>query len=261
MSSVLQPVSSTKDKVLGEAVDLAREALLDIAREDLIGAHAGVVTEGDRCVTHVFECLRPGYKGWYWTVTVTRASRSKKVTVNELSLKPGSEALLAPEWVPWADRLEPGDVSATDRLPYKKDDPRLMAGFEETGEDADQLEDFEMGIGRTRVLSPEGRKGAFDRWYNSDRGPKNQATRAAKASCSSCGFLMLMAGSARTMFGVCANEWSPEDGKVVSLDHGCGAHSETDAPKQRSLWVQSDPVIDDSDDLELSSSQPSDDEK
>jgi hypothetical protein len=22
------------------------------------------------------------------------------------------------------------------------------------------------------------------------------------------------------LFGVCANEWSPDDGKVVSLDHG-----------------------------------------
>lgn len=30
-------------------------------------------------------------------------------------------------------------------------------------------------------------------------------------------------GSLGTVFGVCANAWSPDDGKVVSLDHGCGA--------------------------------------
>ena len=28
-------------------------------------------------------------------------------------------------------------------------------------------------------------------------------------------------------FGVCANALSPSDGRLVSMDHGCGAHSET----------------------------------
>ena len=28
------------------------------------------------------------------------------------------------------------------------------------------------------------------------------------------------------MFGVCANEYAPDDGRVVSVDHGCGAHSD-----------------------------------
>src|SRR5215217_1882504 len=37
-----------------------------------------------------------------------------------------------------------------------------------------------------------------------------------------------MAGALRQIFGVCASEWSPSDGSVVSLDHGCGAHSEVD---------------------------------
>ena len=45
-----------------------------------------------------------------------------------------------------------------------------------------------------------------------------------------------MSGSMRTVFGVCANEWAPDDGRVVSLDHTCGAHSETDAPKQGTQW-------------------------
>ena len=58
---------------------------------------------------------------------------------------------------------------------------------------------------------------------------------------------MLMAGSARSVFGVCANEWSPYDGQVVSMDHGCGAHSETDSPKQKKLWDPTSPVIDEAD--------------
>jgi hypothetical protein len=37
---------------------------------------------------------------------------------------------------------------------------------------------------------------------------------------------MPLAGPLGRVFGVCANEYAPDDGRVVSLDHGCGAHSE-----------------------------------
>ncbi len=46
------------------------------------------------------------------------------------------------------------------------------------------------------------------------------------------------------LFGVCANEWSPDDGKVVSLDHGCGAHSETDVEAHSTDWPAPAPLID-----------------
>ena len=60
---------------------------------------------------------------------------------------------------------------------------------------------------------------------------------------------MPMGGSARLLFGVCANEWSPFDGKVVSFDHGCGAHSETDvsAEDQERMWDPAEPVVDEAD--------------
>ena len=47
------------------------------------------------------------------------------------------------------------------------------------------------------------------------------------------------------MFGVCANKWSPDDGRVVSVDHGCGEHSEIEPPEPTHLWVQSKPAYDD----------------
>ena len=47
---------------------------------------------------------------------------------------------------------------------------------------------------------------------------------------------MKMSGDMRTMFGVCANEWATDDGAVVSLDHTCGSHSETDVPKNGTAW-------------------------
>ena len=41
-----------------------------------------------------------------------------------------------------------------------------------------------------------------------------------------CGFYLPLAGSLRQVFGVCGNLFAPDDGRVVSADHGCGAHSE-----------------------------------
>jgi hypothetical protein len=46
------------------------------------------------------------------------------------------------------------------------------------------------------------------------------------------------------VFGVCANEWSPSDARVVSLDHGCGAHSEVDVDLPTAERV-SPPILDD----------------
>lgn len=241
--------SAGREKVLTspEAIAAARDALAELTNPANVGEHAGVVAEEDRLLTHAFECLLPGYLGWYWVVTLVRLPRSQRFSIDEMALRPGAEALLAPAWVPWADRLEPADVSPTDRLPYRADDPRLEEGFEATGEDADQLADFELGLGRNRVLSAEGRDEAYARWYKGGHGPKTAGTRAARAHCSTCGFFIPMAGSARQLFGVCANEWSPDDGSVVSLDHGCGAHSETDTPKQRKMWDPSDPVVNEAD--------------
>ena len=38
---------------------------------------------------------------------------------------------------------------------------------------------------------------------------------------------MTIGGRLGQAFGVCANALSPSDGRIVSLDHGCGAHSQT----------------------------------
>jgi hypothetical protein len=158
---------------------------------------------------------------------LTRVSRSKKATLVEAVLLPGSEAVLAPEWVPWSERLKPGDLGVGDLLETMPDDDRLMPGYTQTDdEDADALALWELGLGRPRVLSPIGRDDAVDRWYSGDHGPLAPIAEAAPARCASCGFFVQLAGSLRQIFGVCANEYSPSDGQVVSIDHGCGAHSE-----------------------------------
>ncbi|WP_291793040.1 DUF3027 domain-containing protein [Brevibacterium sp.] len=220
------------DAVLAAAVDVARGALLEVAPETEIGAHLGSVAEGTRLVTHSFECTAPAYRGWHWVAVLARAPRSKKATVCETALLPGPDALLAPEWVPWEKRLQPGDMGPKDVLPRTEDDPNLELGIEQVDadllEDIDQVPNFEFGLGRARVLSREGIARAAQRWEKSDAGPEGEYAKRAGAQCSTCGYLLPIAGSVRTRFGVCANAWSPFDGRVVALDSGCGAHSETD---------------------------------
>jgi len=240
--------AAAKDRVLTSpaAIERARTALCEITEPLSVGEHTAAKLQAERLVTHLFECNLAGYEGWRWAVTMARPPRGRTATVCELELLPGEEALLAPPWVPWADRLRSGDITRSDRLPKRETDERLEPGWESTGEEGDRIALDELDLGRARVLSHEGIQRAAQRWYDGEHGPQADGVRKARASCSSCGFLMLMAGQIRHVFGVCANELAVDDGRVVSLDHGCGAHSETDLPDQGPEWPVTPSRMDDS---------------
>ncbi|MGV2902070.1 DUF3027 domain-containing protein [Microbacterium sp. AGC62] len=92
------------DARLVGAHDLALAALGEITPASTIGPAAGYLIEEDGSVSLRFENRLAGYPGWYWTVTVAQVD-DEDPTVLELELLPGDGALLAPEWVPWAERL------------------------------------------------------------------------------------------------------------------------------------------------------------
>jgi hypothetical protein len=228
------------DQAGAEAVDLARAAVAEVVGAACVGDHLEVLAEGERVVTHVFACEDPAYAGWRWAVTVVRAPRAKAVTVSETVLLPGPDALLAPAWVPWQDRLRPGDLGVGDLLPAPPDDERLVPLVLLEGDDAvidwyPEDEDTDPAEsawwwpwpGRSRVLSGAGRDGASARWYTSEHGPRTPLAHAAPAPCVSCGFFVPLSGELGQLFGACANAYAPDDGRVVSADHGCGAHSES----------------------------------
>ena len=289
--------SKEPDEACAQAVDLARGAAEGMAGPGGVGEHRGVTADGDRVVTHLFSCLDPAYRGWCWAVTVARASRAKNVTIDETLLVPGPEAILAPDWVPWKERVLPGDLGVGDLLPAPPDDARLVPAALLEGDDgvsdwgettwampgtepedlvpvpsaeplADGLDDdydvaaedldvagtvasvvasatetgttgadpggadvvrqevLEDRPSRARVLSAIGRDDTALRWYTSEHGPKTPLAHAAPGLCASCGFYVRMAGPLGQVFGVCANAYAPDDGRVVAVDHGCGAHSE-----------------------------------
>ena len=238
---------AAKDKTLTSpaAVELARHALEEVTDPITVGEYVAAAPDAERLVTHLFDCTLSGYRGWRWAVTLSRVPRGRAATVCEMGLLPGEDALLAPAWVPWAERLEPGDITRSDRLPRKETDERLEPGWEATGEDADAVALDELDLGRPRVLSAQGVASAAERWYGGDHGPEAEGVRKAHATCSTCGFFVPMAGALRAIFGVCANEWAADDGSVVSLDHGCGAHSETDLPDQGPEWPINPSRVDD----------------
>ena len=242
------------DQACAEAVDLARDAIVAVVGAAQVGDHLGVQADGERIVTHLFDCADPAYVGWTWAVTVVRAPRAKAVTVSETVLLPGSGTLLAPDWVPWQDRLRPGDLGVGDLLPAPPDDERLVSlvvlegadavtDWFDGGTDTGPAEPAELPApGRSRVLSAIGRETASERWYASEHGPRTPLAHAAPAHCVSCGFFVPLSGELGRLFGACANAYAPDDGRVVSADHGCGAHSEAmvDAVAARAVA----PVID-----------------
>ena len=97
-------IPAEPDERLLAAHDLALAALREVTSDHTVGAPAGYTLEDRGVVSLRFENRLAGYPGWFWTVSVAVVDDADP-TVLELELLPGDDALLAPEWVPWAVRL------------------------------------------------------------------------------------------------------------------------------------------------------------
>jgi hypothetical protein len=214
--------------LLEAAADQARQAVVEFSG-DTVGEYLGVAFEDEAAATHRFLATMPGYQGWQWAVVVAAYPGSDRATVSEVVLVPGPTALLAPQWLPWEERVRPGDLGPGDLLAPLSDDPRLVPGYIATGDPAIDDVAFAVGFGRRRVLSAWGRDDAAQRWHDGDHGPGSSMARATKRTCRDCGFMTPLAGALGVMFGVCCNAMAA-DGQVVDFTYGCGAHSDTPAP-------------------------------
>ena len=271
---------------------IAQAVAVTVSDEDgQVGDFVEAIDLGDNVTDFRFESRVRGYEGWQWSVTLYHDVELDHWTVNESSLVPTDKALRPPKWIPWKDRLEPGDLAVTDSIGTDPDDPRMEKGFrkvepaeqgENVSSDAESAETTDAGdntetdaggvdgsqdesaaasvtseedideaveefdLSRRHVLTPLGRSQIAKRWYEGPRGPKSLSTKTSDGNpCSTCGFFIPLKGELNLLFGVCANKWSPDDGRVVSIDHGCGEHSEIDPPEPSHLWVQSKPAFDD----------------
>ncbi|MCS4490059.1 MULTISPECIES: DUF3027 domain-containing protein [unclassified Corynebacterium] len=206
------------------AVSIARRALEELD-EGEVGSHIGVAALGNNSATHCFEAAVPGYPGWEWNVVVAAAPGSRWVTISELGLVSGGEALKAPEWVPYHDRVQPGDLGPGDLMPPAPSDPRLSDN------------DTESVLLTGQAIAPGQRKLAAieletmkQRWHKGEWGPDTEYAQKAPHPCRSCAFYLPFAHPLGPDFGVCANEYSAHD-QVVAKDYGCGAHSGVETPQ------------------------------
>ncbi len=179
----------------------------------------------------------PGYEGWMWSVTLAVVDDDPP-TVSEVVLLPGAEALGTPAWVPWEERLTPGDLGPGDLLPPPPDDFRLVPGYLQSDDPEVERLAAEIGLGRELVMSRDGRLDLADRLVAGDFSPASDMALQAPALCGTCGFYLPLAGSLGTAFGACGNEYSPADGRVVNAAFGCGAHSSVAPPPPRGLATE-----------------------
>ncbi|MEO9220833.1 MAG: DUF3027 domain-containing protein [Mycobacteriaceae bacterium] len=211
--------------VLAAAEELARAAAAEVG-DGAIGVHLGVHPEPDSdgaAATHRFVAELKGYRGWEWSVVVAAAPDSEHVTVSEVVLLPGTDALTSPVWLPWEGRVRAGDLGAGDLLPPPENDLRLVPGYVASDDPAVEALAMEVGLGRRQVMSREGRLDAAQRWRDGEHGAGAAAT---SLPCGTCGYYLPLAGSLQAAFGVCGNEMAA-DGEVVHAEYGCGAHSDT----------------------------------
>ena len=153
--------SPVPDEVLLASAELAQRALLELTAPESVGSVIGHIVEDEHVLTLLFAADVPGYRGWHWAVTIARVEGGEP-TVLESELMPGEGALLAPEWVPWSDRLAEyraaqaaaaaeaaaaseadADEDDADGMPHDEDEDEDDEDDEDRDDDEDQDEDDE----------------------------------------------------------------------------------------------------------------------
>lgn len=132
--------TSKVDEILAAAKDVALQGVQEIAPAHAIGLVHHVRAEEERLSTHLFECTLPGYRGWFWFATLSRAPRSRVATICEVGLLPGDDALIAPDWVPWADRVRPEDLEENTEQESTEQENAESAETAESEESAEPAE-------------------------------------------------------------------------------------------------------------------------
>ena len=83
--------------------DRARLAAVEAAPRNGVGDFLTQIEEEENVYTFLFAAKMKGYVGWNWSVSLF--ANEQDTTVSEVNLMPGEDSLIAPNWVPWSERL------------------------------------------------------------------------------------------------------------------------------------------------------------
>ncbi len=122
-----------------EQKDFARTALIEAAGRSKVANFIEVFEEEGGVATFLFENNQKGYVGWRWSITVFQADKKSAATVSEIVLLPGPDSLVAPDWVPWSERL--ADYKALQLELEKQAALEAEDEDEESEDDSDETED------------------------------------------------------------------------------------------------------------------------
>ena len=185
---------------------------------------------------------REAYPGWRWAITVARVPRGKVATVCETNLVPGEGALLSPEWLPYAERLAPGDLGAGDVLPTRRRTRTSSPGSRRPATRTSTR--WPCGSSGSAASACSRRRGeaAAQRWYEGEaaltrRSPR-RAPPPARRVASSTRWQVHCALFRRVRQRVVTQRRSRR-----GLDHGCGAHSEVDVDRHEPV-PSAEPLVD-----------------
>lgn len=129
-----------------ERARIAREALREITPDPTVGELVSQTDEGEGVTTLEFAAVMTGYPGWHWTVSVAEVE-DEAPTVLEAELLPGDGALLAPDWVPWSERLDDyrAAQAAAAAEAGEADEDEDEDSDDESDEDSDHEHDDDFG--------------------------------------------------------------------------------------------------------------------
>jgi hypothetical protein len=116
---------------------VAYNAAVEAASRNAVGFFIESTPEDEGVVTYLFEGKLKGYVGWRWSVSIFQGEGDVPPTVSEVLLVPGPDSLVAPDWVPWSERL--ADYKALQA--ELEAQAALEAEEAEDGEEAEDLDD------------------------------------------------------------------------------------------------------------------------
>jgi hypothetical protein len=70
-----------------------------------LGQYQNHIDEGEGITTYFWQAKKLGYGDWRWSVTIYQHDPATEPSLCEVVMVPGEDSLIAPKWVPWAERL------------------------------------------------------------------------------------------------------------------------------------------------------------
>ena len=89
---------------LKDLSEFAQEAARLTGGRRAVGDYIRTDEEEPGLRSYIFQSTLRGYVGWFWSVTIYQPD-GEEPTISEVVMMPGADSLVAPNWVPWSERL------------------------------------------------------------------------------------------------------------------------------------------------------------